>query len=103
MAEQGKGKVETEAERKARIRKAARDAAVAAFEQLGADPQGATVTIVADGAQVTLPLNPMVFSSGSLGFHQSSAVEATDGRRYQLGMTLTAIGTKGLFPVPEKP
>lgn len=57
-------------------------------------PAGASVRIVLDGAELVLPLNGREFSTGSLGYHGQTKVDGADGRRYQVGVTATLIGSK---------
>lgn len=56
--------------------------------------EGGSVTLKLDGAEVTMPLDPRTFSSGSVGFYQQGKVQGSDGRRYQVGVTATLIGSK---------
>ena len=53
-----------------------------------------SITIELDGAVVTAPLAARTFSSGSVGFHAQAKVVGADGRRYQLGVNATLIGSK---------
>ena len=57
-------------------------------------PEGASLRIVVDGAEITVPLNRKQFSTGSLGYHAQGKVDGADGRRYQMGVNLTLIGSK---------
>ena len=68
-----------------------RTALVKAFTD--AAPVG-SITIELDGAVVTAPLTARTFASGSVGFHAQSKVVGADGRRYQLGVNATLIGSK---------
>jgi hypothetical protein len=56
------------------------------------EPGSATLRI--DGAEVTVPLNPKQFSTGSTGAFWQGKVDGADGRRYQTQVTLTLIGSK---------
>lgn len=65
-------------------------------------PDGASIRLVVDGSEMTLPLTARDdrtggrgrFSSGSAGYHGQTKVDAADGRRYQVGITATLIGSK---------
>ena len=63
-------------------------------DRAAALPSGATVRIMLDGAEVQVPLNAREFSTGSVGYHAQGKVDGADGRRYQLGITATLIGSK---------
>jgi hypothetical protein len=63
-------------------------------------PDGASITLVLDGAQSPMALNrrddsTSRFSTGSAGYHGTGKVEGADGRRYQVNVTATLIGSKG--------
>lgn len=65
-----------------------------ATDRVKALPDGATLRIVVDGAEVALNLTPREFSTGSIGYHTQGKVEGQGGRRYQVNFTATLIGSK---------
>ncbi len=71
--------------------KTERDAILAGWQK--AAPEG-TALLDVDGATQPIMLERRTFSSGSVGFYAQGKVVGEDGRRYQLGVTLTLIGSK---------
>lgn len=57
-------------------------------------PEGATVVLKIDGAELTLPMEARTFKSGSRGFYGQTKVQGAESRRYQVGITATLIGSK---------
>lgn len=57
-------------------------------------PEGASLRLVVDGAEVTIPLTRKQFKTGSIGYHAQAKVEGSEARRYQLGLNLTLIGSR---------
>lgn len=66
----------------------------APVEQQRLDATHANVNIDVEGRtfQTTAPYK--VFSSGSKGFYGNGKLDMGDGRRYQIGVTITRIGSK---------
>lgn len=69
-------------------------APAAPVEQKRLDATHANVSIDVEGIpfQTTAPYK--VFSSGSKGFYGNGKLDMGDGRRYQIGVTITRIGSK---------
>ena len=69
-------------------------APAAPVEQQRLDTTHANVNIDVEGRtfQTTAPYK--VFSSGSKGFYGNGKLDMGDGRRYQIGVTITRIGSK---------
>ena len=63
-------------------------------ERIAVLPDGARLLMDLDGGKATFNLSRKVFSTGSLGYHSQGKVEGTDGRRYQVNVTATLIGSK---------
>lgn len=57
-------------------------------------PDGGSVVVKVDGAEVTIPVDARQFSTGSVGYFVQSKVAGAKGRRYQLNLTATLIGSK---------
>ena len=57
-------------------------------------PAGARIMLVVDGAEVAFNLVAREFSTGSIGYHTQGKLEGETGRRYQLNVTATLIGSK---------
>ena len=70
------------------------ETAMAASKSTVVLPDGASVVLRIDGAELTLPIDARTFKSGSLGYYGQTKVSGADGRRYQVGITATCIGTK---------
>ncbi len=54
-----------------------------------------TLTVLVDGATVTLQGKAKRFSTGSEGFTLQGKAEGSDGRRYQVSGNVIRIGSKG--------
>jgi hypothetical protein len=65
-------------------------------------PDGASLKLTVDGAEVTVGLTPRDdreggkgrMSSGSVGYNLTTKLEGADGRRYQVGLNAVLIGSK---------
>lgn len=57
-------------------------------------PEGATVVVKLDGAEATVPVEARQFKTGSVGYFVQGKVAGAKGRRYQLNLTATLIGSK---------
>lgn len=57
-------------------------------------PDGARLALDVDGGKSTLNLTRKAFSTGSIGFHGQGKVDGADGRRYQVNVSVTLIGSK---------
>lgn len=55
---------------------------------------GARLALDVDGGSVSAPLRARRFSTGSAGFHWQGKVEGSAGRRYQVNVTVTLIGSR---------
>ncbi len=73
------------------ITAAERTALIAAFES---DAPDATAQLNADGASLPVTLERRTFSSGSVGFYGQTKLVSPDGRKYQVGITMTLVGSK---------
>lgn len=56
--------------------------------------EAASLALTVDGGSVTVPLTARRFSTGSAGYHWQGKVDGQDGRRYQVNITATLIGSK---------
>lgn len=65
-----------------------------AGERASVLPDGAQVALKLDGAAATLQLGARAFGTGSIGYHAQGKLDGADGRRYQVGVTVTLIGSK---------
>ena len=52
------------------------------------------VVLTIDGAEVPLTMTPKEFASGSYGYFAQGKVDGQDGRRFQVGINATVIGSK---------
>lgn len=65
-----------------------------AAKHLGSEPS--RITVVVGGQESTLIADPREFSTGSLGFYAQGKVLDKDGRRFQVGVNVTLVGSKDL-------
>jgi len=54
----------------------------------------AKITVEVGGGTFVLSADPRVFRTGSRGFFGYGKVKGTDGRRFQVTITIVEIGTK---------
>jgi hypothetical protein len=55
----------------------------------------AKVTIEVAGGTGTIMAEPKDFRTGSRGFYGQGKIQGTDGRRFQVGINIVEIGSKG--------
>jgi hypothetical protein len=52
------------------------------------------VVVDLDGTTAQFLLNPKTFSTGSRGYHAQGKIEVPNGKRYQVNLLFTEIGSK---------
>jgi hypothetical protein len=52
------------------------------------------VVVELDGTTNQFLLNPKTFSTGSRGYHAQGKIEVPNGKRYQVNLLFTEIGSK---------